>query len=58
MKITEKIKNWYDGLPINKTLKTAILLAVTTSVVIGVGYLGLEGIKKIKIVKKKEQIKK
>ena len=50
--IGKNIKNWYNKIPINPTLKTALFLTVTTSVVIGVGYLGYKAGQKF-IVKRK-----
>jgi threonine/homoserine/homoserine lactone efflux protein len=43
------LKTWYNNLPINPTLKTAILLGVSVSVFVGAGYLGYQGIKKIRV---------
>jgi len=56
MKATDKIAGWYNAIPMNKTLKTAILLTVTVSVFAGAGYLGYKGIKGI-IVKFKDKPK-
>lgn len=43
---------WYSGIPMNPTLKTALLLTVTVSVFAGVGYLGYTQVKKIVVRRK------
>ena len=54
MNIKNKIITWYDGLPLNKNLKTGILMVATLGITVTTIYFGYQYGKKIIIKPKKD----